>query len=908
MNKRLSSFTVFLIIIAASLFWVDGSKYLGSNSLHLPIFVRHAQAESGSSPDEVTTTNHCSITGSEIWSSTGNVHTIGVGCGDVVIEYGESLTITEGTIVKVDIGNALIVNGSLQVLGSSINPVYITSIRDDTIGGDTNGDGASSGVKGDWAGVRFNDSSADASLIEYAVIRYAGYNSYGNVHLDSASPTIQNTVLSNGVHPIRANLTSFPTLNGNTYVDNSWNAYGLDGGTVNINATWDITDTDYFIISDIYVGAGYTLTVEPGVIVKFQGGRALFVNGALRALGTTASPIYFTSLHDDAVGGNIDGGSTLPGKGNWCGIRFNDSSIDATSLIDHSVVRYAGCSDYGNIHLTSASPTIKNTVLSNGVHPIRANLTSFPTLSGNTYVDNSWNAYGLDGGTYNINATWDITDTDYFIINNIYVGVGYTLTVEPGVIVKFQGSMSLIVDGALRALGTEASPIYFTSNDDDAIGRNIDGGSALPVRGDWFGIQFRDNSNDATSLIDHAVVRYAGCMDYGNIHLTSASPTIQNTVLSNGVHPVRANLTSFPTLSGNTYVDNIWNAYGLDGGTYNINATWDITDTDYFIINNIYVGVGYTLTVEPGVIVKLLNRAIIVDGALRALGTPANPIYFTSLHDDAIGGNIDGGSTLPGVGNWCGLQFRDSSNDATSLIDHAVVRYAGCNNYGNIHLTNASPTIRYTDLTNGYRGINATTSTPNLICNNIFGNTQYGLYNATTGTNISAEYQWWGDATGPYHSTNLSGLGNAVTDGVDFTPWATSPCVEVLPEITFSMATYSVSEAGGNATITVNLSSPSSSIVTANYATSNGSATAGSDYYATAGTLTFNPGDTSETFTVEIINDSFDEPNETINLTLSGPVNAVLGTPSEVILTIEDDDEPGATYLTMLPIIVKSED
>jgi hypothetical protein len=740
MNKRLSSFTVFLIIIAASLFWVDGSKYLGSNSLHLPIFVRHAQAESGSSPDEVTTTNHCSITGSEIWSSTGNVHTIGVGCGDVVIEYGESLTITEGTIVKVDIGNALIVNGSLQVLGSSINPVYITSIRDDTIGGDTNGDGASSGVKGDWAGVRFNDSSADASLIEYAVIRYAGYNSYGNVHLDSASPTIQNTVLSNGVHPIRANLTSFPTLNGNTYVDNSWNAYGLDGGTVNINATWDITDTDYFIISDIYVGAGYTLTVEPGVIVKFQGGRALFVNGALRALGTTASPIYFTSLHDDAVGGNIDGGSTLPGKGNWCGIRFNDSSIDATSLIDHSVVRYAGCSDYGNIHLTSASPTIKNTVLSNGVHPIRANLTSFPTLSGNTYVDNSWNAYGLDGGTYNINATWDITDTDYFIINNIYVGVGYTLTVE------------------------------------------------------------------------------------------------------------------------------------------------------------------------PGVIVKLLNRAIIVDGALRALGTPANPIYFTSLHDDAIGGNIDGGSTLPGVGNWCGLQFRDSSNDATSLIDHAVVRYAGCNNYGNIHLTNASPTIRYTDLTNGYRGINATTSTPNLICNNIFGNTQYGLYNATTGTNISAEYQWWGDATGPYHSTNLSGLGNAVTDGVDFTPWATSPCVEVLPEITFSMATYSVSEAGGNATITVNLSSPSSSIVTVNYATSNGSATAGSDYYATAGTLTFNPGDTSETFTVEIINDSFDEPNETINLTLSGPVNAVLGTPSEVILTIEDDDEPGATYLTMLPIIVKSED
>jgi hypothetical protein len=114
----------------------------------------------------------------------------------------------------------------------------------------------------------------------------------------------------------------------------------------------------------------------------------------------------------------------------------------------------------------------------------------------------------------------------------------------------------------------------------------------------------------------------------------------------------------------------------------------------------------------------------------------------------------------------------------------------------------------------------------------------------------------------------------------------------ITPTVQFTASTFSVNETGGSATIGVVLSGSAGQIVSVNYATSNGTATAGSDYTTASGTLTFAPGQTSKTFNVPITNDMLDEPNETVNLTLSSPVNATLGTPTSAILTIVDDDIP----------------
>ena len=59
--------------------------------------------------------------------------------------------------------------------------------------------------------------------------------------------------------------------------------------------------------------------------------------------------------------------------------------------------------------------------------------------------------------------------------------------------------------------------------------------------------------------------------------------------------------------------------------------------------------------------------------------------------------------------------------------------------------------------------------------NNIENNQNYGVFNEDTIT-IDAEYNWWGDATGPYHPVlNPGGLGDTVSDYIDFIPWAQSP-------------------------------------------------------------------------------------------------------------------------------------
>jgi hypothetical protein len=113
---------------------------------------------------------------------------------------------------------------------------------------------------------------------------------------------------------------------------------------------------------------------------------------------------------------------------------------------------------------------------------------------------------------------------------------------------------------------------------------------------------------------------------------------------------------------------------------------------------------------------------------------------------------------------------------------------------------------------------------------------------------------------------------------------------DAAPTVQFDATTYTVDEGAGTATITVTLSAASGQSVTVDYATSDGAAQAGSDYLAVTGTLTFTPGSTQQTFDVPLTDDALDEANEALNLTLSSPTNASLGSPNPASLTIADND------------------
>jgi len=113
--------------------------------------------------------------------------------------------------------------------------------------------------------------------------------------------------------------------------------------------------------------------------------------------------------------------------------------------------------------------------------------------------------------------------------------------------------------------------------------------------------------------------------------------------------------------------------------------------------------------------------------------------------------------------------------------------------------------------------------------------------------------------------------------------------------IRFSQASYAVSEAGPKATITVSRVNGDDGAATVHWSATAGTATAGSDFTAASGNLSWaNGDDANKTFQVTILNDTADESNETVNLTLSNVTGAALDdTRDTATLTINDNDDGG---------------
>ncbi|MBI2640012.1 MAG: right-handed parallel beta-helix repeat-containing protein [Candidatus Sungbacteria bacterium] len=158
------------------------------------------------------------------------------------------------------------------------------------------------------------------------------------------------------------------TVSGNTFTGNTGDAIKFAGGTpvfsgnsvsgngvngIQVNAggasyTYE-KDLPYVMTNSniTLVEAGNTVTVRPGAVFKSKGQFTVNINGLLKIEGSVSSPVVFSSIYDDAYGGdtNNDGicgaeGSvaTCPTAGDWGTILF--SSGAASSTLDNLIVRY----------------------------------------------------------------------------------------------------------------------------------------------------------------------------------------------------------------------------------------------------------------------------------------------------------------------------------------------------------------------------------------------------------------------------------------------------------------------------------------------------------------------------------------------------------------------------------------
>jgi large repetitive protein len=162
-------------------------------------------------------------------------------------------------------------------------------------------------------------------------------------------------------------------------------------------------------------------------------------------------------------------------------------------------------------------------------------------------------------------------------------------------------------------------------------------------------------------------------------------------------------------------------------------------------------------------------------------------------------------------------------------------------------------------------------------------------------TSVSVPVTIIDDAVAEDDETFTLTLSNA-TGGIAIDdPTATGTIQNDDPDPSVSVANASVLEGDlGSTTLTfpVTLSGPSGREVDVDYATSDGTATAGSDYTATNGTLVFAAGETTKQIQVSVAGDFLDEGDETLTVTLSAPFNADLGTATATGTITNDDAGP----------------
>ncbi|MFM7522145.1 MAG: glycosyl hydrolase family 18 protein, partial [Planctomycetota bacterium] len=154
------------------------------------------------------------------------------------------------------------------------------------------------------------------------------------------------------------------------------------------------------------------------------------------------------------------------------------------------------------------------------------------------------------------------------------------------------------------------------------------------------------------------------------------------------------------------------------------------------------------------------------------------------------------------------------------------------------------------------------------------GAVSFGFSAATTASTVAAPTNW---------TLNGAPLGGT-----------TPPPAPLVPVVTVAGATVTEGAAGATARalFAVTLSQAATAPVTVSYATANGTATAGSDYTAATGTVTFPVGSTRQEVAVAVIGDAQVESDETFSLVLTAPQNATLGQATATGRIVNDDVAP----------------
>jgi hypothetical protein len=418
---------------------------------------------------------HSEIVTEDITWLASDVHRVS---GVVTVNPGVSLSIEAGTVVKFDQLSQLIIAGSLIANGTQNNKIIFTSYRDDSVGGNTNGDAADeSGVAGDWLNLQFN-ASANENLtsISHVIVRYAGGQNHAAVILDGTKINLSECSINHNAYNGLAVFSDTAEIEQCQITHNAGDGVHIVGSNVSLlnNTITDNVKNGVYLLA--YSG---TPSLDGNVIQNNDWG------------------LYYDSYN---------GSEQAIIKNNTITNNNRPLYIPAQAVPDNADNNILGPNTQNAIWLAGSEHEIN--------HNIHFQVVDF-------------------GAGQTLNSY-------YLHRSKIMMASGTTLTVDPNVIIKFNSQTSLNINGQLFAVGTSNKPVVFTSVHDDNYGGdfNLDNFDTMPQNGDWRGIQLGAQSTG--NVLEHAVILYAGGDSNANIYAYHTDLAIRDSVIANsadrGIH------------------------------------------------------------------------------------------------------------------------------------------------------------------------------------------------------------------------------------------------------------------------------------------------------------------------------------------------------------------------------------
>ena len=537
-------------------------------------------------------------------------------------------------------------------------------------------------------------------------------------------------------------------------------------GSITSDETW--IEGVHIITGDVHVD-GAILTIDPGAIIKFNTGMALYIGyhsgnsgGTLIANGTAEKMITFTSA------------AATRSAGDWDYIWFDEGASKISSL-QYCTIEYGGgySDNYGMIHIAASAVSIENSTISlSDSHGISFDTDGyFTSFSSNMVEQNKLSAISIYGNYVHTigegntlvsekgiivkgdnldeaSVTWLKQSAAYVIDGNLYVGStsGSSLTLAPGVEIRMGSGAALYIGsrngtfGTLIAAGTAGDRIKITSN----------APAGSKSAGDWDYIWF-DNGAGANSVFAFCDIEYGGGYsdNYGMIYVKDSEISVTNSSItqseSQGISMGDEGM--FTECSNNVFEDNASYPIELYGNfahtigmenTFNTGPgilvkgdkvdqpeiTWLKHNVPYVVDGRLDLGAtsGSKLIIEAGTSVNFTSSSSIrigyitgTYGVLEAVGEPDNMISFSS--------SAPAGSGSPG--DWDGIWFYNGTTSG-NILDYCKIIFGGgySTGSGNLNFHNETidvPVISNCQITNsGAWGIYLTVNANPTLLENVF--------------------------------------------------------------------------------------------------------------------------------------------------------------------------------------------